>query len=130
MAELPIMPVKVAALLADTIHMTSEEFGAYCRILFALWEHGGMLRHDQKLLRRITGCTARRWGHIQGTVMAPLTICEGYVSQKRLSSTMLDVREYRAQLTAAGRIGANRRWLKTTQHEQIIPFRKPNNFKG
>ncbi len=43
MADLPILPLKTDALLADTGHLSAEEFGAYCRILFTMWRHDARL---------------------------------------------------------------------------------------
>lgn len=106
MAELPIMPVKTDALLADTSHMTAEEFGAYCRILFAMWRHQGRLPDNQRELARIAGLGQRRWSKIAEVVMRPLTISDGKISQKRLTSTWLDVQEIRKKRSEA----ANKRW--------------------
>ena len=47
MAELPILPLKTDALLADTSHMSAAEFGAYCRILFVMWRHGARLPDNE-----------------------------------------------------------------------------------
>jgi uncharacterized protein YdaU (DUF1376 family) len=113
MAEFPIMPVNVAMLLTDTSHMSSVEFGAYCRILFTMWTRGGRLPNDRKMLRKIAGINdPREWCRHEATIMAPLTISEGVVLQKRLSTTMFDVRELRAKLSEAGKKGNHNRWRK------------------
>jgi uncharacterized protein YdaU (DUF1376 family) len=39
MAELPHLPIHTDALIADTTHMTAEVFGAYVRLLMAMWRH-------------------------------------------------------------------------------------------
>ena len=83
MAELPIMPVKTDALIADTTHMSAEEFGAYCRILIAMWRHGGRLPDDPCELAHIAGVSRRRWRTISERVRRPLTAAGGWVTQKR-----------------------------------------------
>ena len=60
MAELPILPVKTDALLADTTHMSAEEFGVYCRLLFVMWRHEARLKDDDEVTdagraRHLTG---------------------------------------------------------------------------
>ena len=127
MAELPIMPVKTDALLADTMHMSAEEFGAYCRILFAMWRHDGRLPHDLTQLRRIAGVQPRRWPFIQDVVLRPLTIADGWVSQKRLTATMLDVREFRASRSriALTRWRRERNDKNRTSIVQLYPPYKP-----
>lgn len=108
MAELPIMPVKTDALLADTHNMSAEEFGAYCRLLFTMWRQGGRLNEDVIELARISGLTLRRWRKISNRVMRLMTVVDGVVTQKRLSSTWLDVQEVRKKRAVA----SNKRWSK------------------
>ena len=91
MAQLPIMPVKVDALLADTQHMTAEEFGAYCRLLFTMWLQRGRLPDDRRELMRIAGVHPPRWSRIAETVMRPMTVAGGQISQKRLTVTWQEV---------------------------------------
>lgn len=100
------MPVKTDALLGDTGHMSAEEFGAYCRLLFTMWRHKARLPDDAKELARIAGVTQKRWAAISGVVMRPMTVAGGVISQKRLTSTWLDVEELRKKRALA----ANKRW--------------------
>jgi uncharacterized protein YdaU (DUF1376 family) len=107
MANLPILPLKTDALLADTGHLSAEEFGAYCRILFVMWRHDARLPNNQTELARIAGVTPRRWKVIAERVMRPCTVIDGVVSQKRLTSTFFDVQELRRKKAEASNI----RWL-------------------
>lgn len=111
MAELPILPLKTDALLADTQHMSAEEFGAYCRLLFTMWRHGGQLQNDPVELARVVGVSAKRWEAIAERVMRPMTTTGSILSQKRLTSTWMEVQELRAKRAAA----ADRRW-KSKRH--------------
>lgn len=108
MAELPIMPVKTDALLADTAHMSTEEFGAYCRLLFVMWLHRGKLMDDDVELASIAGLTKERWGQLRERVMRPMTVAGGLVSQKRLTDTWDKVQAKRRKNAEA----ANVRWRK------------------
>jgi uncharacterized protein YdaU (DUF1376 family) len=126
MAELPILPLKTDALVSDTSHMTAEEFGAYTRILYAMWRHRGRLPYDLSELRRISGVAPRRWSRVWKAIQRPLTIADGEVSQKRLTATWLDVQETRRKRAAA----AATRWKRTepqkrTDHDVIYPDFKP-----
>lgn len=129
MAELPILPLKTDALLADTMDMSTEEFGAYCRILFVMWRHGARLPHNPNQLRRIAGSHSVRWVAIQDAVMRPFTIADGFVTQKRLTATMLDVREIRKKRAISGVLGATVRWrpkvIKGGALDSIKPPSKP-----
>lgn len=100
------MPLKTDALLADTTHMSAEEFGVYCRLLFVMWRHGGRLKDDDSELAIIGGVTARRWQAIKEKVMRPMTAIGGIVSQGRLTDTWLQVQELRKKRALA----ADVRW--------------------
>ncbi len=104
MAELPIMPLKTDALLADTTHMSAEEFGVYCRLLFVMWRHGGKLKDDDSELAIIGGVTARRWQTIKEKVMRPMTAAGGLISQKNMTSTWLDVQALRQKRAFAAEV--------------------------
>lgn len=115
MAELPVLPLNVAALMADTAHMTTEEFGAYCRILFTMWLRGGRLPDDNDQLAKIAGMTRTRFKHRAALIREPLTNGGGQLSQKRLTDTFLRVRETRKQRALA----AQKRWAghRTNAHK-------------
>ncbi len=106
MAELPRMPTDCAKLIGDTTYMSTEEFGAYGRILFTMWLHGGRLVNDERELARIVGLSVQRWRKIAERVSRPLTFAGGQVSQKRLTATWLDVQELRRK----HQVGASKRW--------------------
>lgn len=110
MAELPFLPLKADALLSDTRHMSAEEFGAYCRLLFTMWLHGGRLVDAPDELARIVGMSSRRWRRIAEPVLRPMTVAGGVISQKRLTATWDDVQNLRRKRATAGAIGGRRRW--------------------
>lgn len=109
MAELPIMPLKTDALLADTTHMTPEEFGVYVRILLAMWRHGAKLSDNPSELAIIGGVTVKKWNAIAEKVLRPMTQSGGFLSQKRLTTTWFEVQEMREKRVQA----ANKRWGKS-----------------
>jgi uncharacterized protein YdaU (DUF1376 family) len=115
MAELPIMPLKTDALLADTTHMSAEEFGVYCRLLFVMWRQGGKLRDDDSEMATIAGVTLRRWMTIREKVMRPMTAIGGLVSQKKLTETWIQVQELRKKRALAADI----RWKSKPQAKRM-----------
>jgi uncharacterized protein YdaU (DUF1376 family) len=106
MAELPVLPVITAALIADTVHMSAEQFGAYVRILMAMWGNGAELRDNNTELARIAGVSLSRWKTIREVVLGPVTSIDGKLFQKRLSETWDEVQRLRVKRTAA----SNERW--------------------
>jgi uncharacterized protein YdaU (DUF1376 family) len=62
MARLPIMPIATDALVADTQHLSVDQFGAYCLLLFATWRNNGIaLPDDDARMANIARVTLKRW---------------------------------------------------------------------
>lgn len=108
MAELPILPIATDAILADTTHMSPEEFGVYCRLLFVMWRQGAQLHDDDSELANIGGVPLKRWASIKEKVMRPMTIANGIVTQKKLTETWGKVQVLRVKRSSA----SNHRWQK------------------
>lgn len=125
------MPLKIDALIADTTHMTTLEFGAYCKILFAMWRHGARLKDDGAELALIAGVTNAKWDKIAEKVRRPLTSAGGEVSQHRMTSTWLEVKKLRAKRAQA----SEKRWenermrrpLKSQENINAIAYAEHNH---
>lgn len=62
MSQAPSMPLYVDALIGDTMHLSVDEFGAYCLLLFATWRNNGKaLKDDDRELARICRMSLARW---------------------------------------------------------------------
>jgi len=55
------MPLYVADYLADTMHLSAEEHGAYLLLIMHAWLNNGELPVDDERLRRITKMDAKSW---------------------------------------------------------------------
>lgn len=53
----------------DTMHLTTEQHGAYLLLLGAYWLRGGPLPADDAYLKQVTRA-GKRWGHIKPVVLA------------------------------------------------------------
>ena len=91
MAQFPIMPVNVSLLLADCENMKPGPFGGYCRLLFQLWLAGGKLPYDPKALRELMHFSNQQWRRWWPKIASNLEVSGGYVSQKRLTATWLEI---------------------------------------
>lgn len=79
------IPLFADAYLADTMHLTTEEHGAYLLLLMAAWrQEDCALPDDDRKLARIAGMTPRKWQAIKPTIMEFWTVADGRISQARL----------------------------------------------
>jgi uncharacterized protein YdaU (DUF1376 family) len=85
MSKFPAMPMFIDAMLADTEHLTNEEFGAYHRLLYAMWRRNGAVPDNNRDLARICRASRRRWPHIKARLMTFLEEDDqGNLTQKKL----------------------------------------------
>jgi uncharacterized protein YdaU (DUF1376 family) len=62
MAQAPIMPVFTDALIGDTTHLSTEQFGAYVLILLATWRNNGKaLPDDDARMAHVCRISVARW---------------------------------------------------------------------
>lgn len=81
-----MMPVFPDALVADTMHLSAEEFGCYCLILFATWRNNGRAYSDEYDLAHICRIPIRRWrSHMRDRLAPFFTLEHGKWVQQRLT---------------------------------------------
>lgn len=102
------MPLLTDSLIGDTSHLSAAEFGAYMRILVAMWRAGGSLPDDDARLARIAGMTPKQWASAAHVVRVLLSPCDAGITQKRLLKEWLRVAEKSRKASSA----AQARWLK------------------
>jgi uncharacterized protein YdaU (DUF1376 family) len=101
------MPLFAGDMLADTQHLTNEEFAVYHRLLYAMWRRNGWVPDDDVDLARICHVGTRAWHRLKPRMMEFLVRNEaGELSQKKL----LKVRKFVESLSAARSQSARKRW--------------------
>lgn len=110
------IPLFADAYLADTMHLTTEEHGAYMLLLMAAWRQDDCsLPNDDKKLSRIVGMTPRRWKAIRATMMEFWTVENDRIYQQRLRKERGYVRQKSQQNSEA----AKKRWeTQDTENKQ------------
>src|SRR5580765_2089602 len=124
------MPVFIDALIGDTLHLSAEEFGAYCLILFATWRNNGRaLGDDDRELARICRVSETRWRRIlRPKLLGFFNISDGNWRQKRLEKEWEFVVAAREERRNAGRRGAQARWSKNNDVGIAQPL--PEQYAG
>ncbi len=120
MAEFPALPFFTDAYLADTIHLTTEEHGAYLLLLMTAWRtRGCCLPDDDKMLARITRTSPARWRRLRPALQVFFEIADGRWEQKRLLKTYGDVEKRVAKNRMNGAKGGRARAAKAAQVKRV-----------
>lgn len=118
MSQAPIMPMATDAMIADTTHLTAEEFGAYHFILYATWRNNGVpLPDDDKRLARVCRLTVARWRRLRQVLEGFFDLNEGTWRQKRLEKEWDYVAQRRRALRANAAKGGRAKARKGQLHE-------------
>jgi uncharacterized protein YdaU (DUF1376 family) len=115
MAKAPIMPVFTDALIGDTTHLSTEQFGAYVLILLATWRNNGRaLPDDDARMARLCRAGVQRWrSKLRPSLVEFFDISDGLWHQHRLEKEWARVESLiakrRASASAGGRATAARK---------------------
>jgi len=110
------MPMATDAMIADTTHLTAEEFGAYHFILYATWRNNGVpLPDDDRRLARVCRVTLARWRRLRGVLTDFFDLSEGTWRQKRLEKEWDYVAQRRRALRANAAKGGRAKARKEQQ---------------
>jgi uncharacterized protein YdaU (DUF1376 family) len=102
------MPLYVGDYLADTMHLTGAEHGAYMLLLMHSWRTGP-LPDDDRMLAMIARTDAPAWKRMKGTVRAFFQVQDGKLVQARLERVRAEQGAKIEQRRAAGRASAEAR---------------------
>jgi uncharacterized protein YdaU (DUF1376 family) len=112
MSKLLSMPFLVDKYLADTDHLSLEEHGAYCLLLFRMWQRGGSLPDQDKDLARMLGVSQNAWKKLKSRLGNFFEFHGGLIMQKRLQKQWNYAMENSIRSKAKASFAAKRRWEK------------------
>ncbi len=112
MSKRPFMQMYVSDYLGDTMHLTTEQHGAYLLLLMTMWNADGKLPDDDRKLATITRMSMKKW-KVNRVDMAAFFIVEnGQWENERMNEELQKV-ESKSQLRAsAGAKGGRAKALK------------------
>ncbi len=129
------MQLYVSDYLGDTMHLTTEQHGAYLLILMTMWRHNGSLPNDDAKLARIARVNAKRWHLIKDDVLA-FFICEnGQITQKRLNEELQKAVSISQKRKTSGSLGGLAKSLKNNDQalasakQTLKHSQKPDTIK-
>jgi len=104
------MPLYIGDYLADTMHLTTLEHGAYLKAIMAYWMRGNQLPGDDESFANICGLHGDDRKHLP-TIKAFFTVSpDGTLSHGRIDRELLRARERSEKAAEAGRASAKVRW--------------------
>lgn len=104
------MPLYIGDYLRDTMHLTTEQHGAYLLLLMAGWTQGGSLPDDDVRLAAIVRLPVKEWRKLRPVLAEFYRIANGLWVQGRLQRERTAATEQRDRIRSARRHAAQQRW--------------------
>lgn len=117
MAALPYIQLYVADYLADTMHLTTEDHGAYLLLIFNYWQTGKAI--PKKRLPSVTRMSNERWADVEETLKEFfIETPTGEWFHPRIEADLERVNSKHEQTSEAGKESARRRAAKKEKEKQ------------
>src|ERR1700722_742464 len=123
------MPVYIGDYLADTMHLSTEQHGAYLLLLFHLWRRG-TLQDDDAVLAQITGLARSAWSTTRLVLVEFFQIQDGLWHQSRLERERIRVAAKQESKSRKAKLAASSRWNKSARDASSIADAMPRDAKS
>ncbi|EEZ6588894.1 TPA: DUF1376 domain-containing protein [Escherichia coli] len=125
MAALPYMQLYIADYLADTMHLSAEEHGAYLLLMFNYWQTGKPIPKNR--LAKIARLTNERWAHVEPSLQE--FFCDNGEEwvHLRIEEDLASVREKLTKKSAAGKASVQAR---RSRKEADVQTKQERNLTG
>ena len=107
MAALPYMQLYIADYLADTMHLSAEEHGAYLLLMFNYWQTGKPIPKNR--LAKIARLTNERWADVEPSLREFFCDNGDEWVHLRIEEDLASVREKLTKKSAAGKASVQAR---------------------
>lgn len=112
MAALPYMQLYVADYLADTMHLTTEQHGAYLLLLFNYWQRGKALPDRKEYLATVARLSSERWQNVEDALKEFFVVKDGFWKHPRVEADLDHMASKQEKAAIAGRASAQSRKRK------------------
>jgi uncharacterized protein YdaU (DUF1376 family) len=86
------MPLYVADIIADTMHLSTAEFGAYMLLICAYWRRKAPLQDDERTLSATVRVAVSEWGALRSSLAPFFQIEDGMWKHKRVEHELAEAR--------------------------------------
>ncbi|MBS9135853.1 DUF1376 domain-containing protein [Escherichia coli] len=125
MAALPYMQLYIADYLADTMHLSAEEHGAYLLLMFNYWQTGKPIPKNR--LAKIARLTNERWADVEPSLREFFCDNGDEWVHLRIEEDLTSVREKLTKKSAAGKASVQAR---RSRKEADVQTKQEGNLTG
>jgi uncharacterized protein YdaU (DUF1376 family) len=118
MSERPFMQLYVSDFIGDTLHLSSEQVGAYLLLLMAMWNADGKLQNDEAKLARVARLSLKKWRSVAPDLMPFFEQDKDHISHRRLTKELQKSERQSQSRSAAGVKGFAAKVLKNNTRPQ------------
>lgn len=118
MSERPFMQLYVSDFVGDTLHLSTEQIGAYMLLLMAMWNAGGKLPADDQKLSRVVRMSVKKWKSISADLMCFFDGDSDSIWHNRLTKELEKSERKSQSRSSAGAKGAAAKALKSKEVPQ------------
>lgn len=104
------MPLYVSDYLGDTMHLSTEQHGAYLLLLMAAWRNGGAVTNDKSVLQTITRLDAKKWQSTSQIVSKFFYVTGEEWIHNRVRRELTKAKANSEKRAESGKKGAAKRW--------------------
>lgn len=123
------MPLYIGDYLADTMHLTTEQHGAYLLLIMAYWKNGGPLPSSDQQLAAICRLSQDSWVSYKSVICGFFEDRDGLLVHERIEDEIAGANKNKSKRSMSGSKGAQAKWgepssAKETRSERLANARR------
>lgn len=104
------MPLYIGDYLADTMHLSTSQHGAYFLLIMAYWRKGSALADDDGILASTTRASLAEWKRLRPVLSHFFMVDEGAWTHKRIEAELAAWRTRKETFRAKASNASRKRW--------------------
>lgn len=114
------MPLYIADYLADTMHLTAAQHGAYLLLIMEYWRTARPLPNDDVTLSRLARMPFRNWVQTKAAVLQFFDAAGQELRHKRIDAELAEASERYEKMRRRTEAASKARWLRNGQQNDTV----------